>query len=44
MTRGSGHVVAVGEPSVMSEVGIYRTIIGIRRIWRQTGGQLESAA
>lgn len=28
---------AVGEPGTMREVGIYKAILGIRRIWRETG-------
>ena len=30
------YLTALGKPTTMREVGIYRAILGIRRIWRQT--------
>ncbi len=30
------YLTTVGKPTTMREVGIYRAILGIRRIWRQT--------
>jgi hypothetical protein len=33
------YLTAVGEPNTMREVGIYRAILGIRRIWQQTERQ-----
>lgn len=33
------YLTAVGEPTTMKEVGIYRAILGIRRIWQQTERQ-----
>ncbi len=40
------YLVAVGEPTTMSEVGMYRVIMGIRRIWSETmeGGPQEAIA